>query len=133
MVGGRFIPEQTQAVVHTFSLHRDPRYFFPAPDEFIPERWLPDEPLPKYSGSARRHTLDAFIPFSSGPSCCIGKNLAYQQIRMTACWIMKYFDLSLRPKWDKKKWDAGLRDYVVLQKDELPVMVRRRDRIDIAA
>ena len=38
-----FIPEGTNAFVHTYSLQRDPRYFFPLPDSFLPERWLSQE------------------------------------------------------------------------------------------
>ncbi len=35
-----YIPPGTVFWVHAFSMHRDPRNFSPAPEAFIPERWL---------------------------------------------------------------------------------------------
>jgi cytochrome P450 len=78
-----FVPEGTSAVVHTYSLHHDPRYFSPFPDNFIPERWLASEDKIAldptiFSEHEVIHNTAAFIPFSVGPSNCVGRNLAYQ-------------------------------------------------------
>lgn len=60
---------------------------WPSPEAFIPERYTsrPDlMPYPK-----------AFAPFSIGPYSCIGKNLAYMEIRMLAAQIVSAFDVRL--------------------------------------
>ncbi|XP_076749847.1 cytochrome P450 4c3 [Xylocopa sonorina] len=59
---GHGIPIGSTVLVNLFLLHRDPRYF-PEPDVYRPERFLPNGPkYPSY----------AFIPFSAGSRNCIG-------------------------------------------------------------
>ena len=72
-------------------MHHDPRNFSPAPDTFLPERWLiasGDASAAKQLPSFLAHSStfvrneEAFIPFSYGPVNCVGKNLAQQEIRI---------------------------------------------------
>ncbi|KAH0833285.1 cytochrome P450 [Lanmaoa asiatica] len=134
VVGPCFVPEGTSAFVHFYSLHRDPRYFSPMPDTFWPERWL--------SGDERRalgysdsndpdkapfmHNPAAFIPFSFGPANCVGKNLAYQEMRTVVCMMMQRLDFRFAGGYDPESWDRDLKDYFVATKGKLPVVLSPR-------
>jgi cytochrome P450 len=132
------VPEGTHVSIATFSLQRDQRYFS-SPTTFIPERWLPDycadSPKSKTTSvslAERRHVPEAFIPFSAGPANCIGKNLAYQEMRMLLCYVLKYFDLELAANSMESvdAWEAGMKDYLMLIRKPLSVVVRRRGSPD---
>ncbi|KAJ7864745.1 cytochrome P450 [Mycena olivaceomarginata] len=43
-IAGRFIPEGTSIYSPAYALHRNPAYFS-HPDQFLPDRWLPDSNL----------------------------------------------------------------------------------------
>jgi cytochrome P450 len=55
-------------LLKVFTVHRDPRYFFPDPNAFWPERWLPKEgpQLSKARGQEFKLNLGAYIPFNYG-------------------------------------------------------------------
>jgi cytochrome P450 len=105
-----FVPEGNNAFIHTYSLQRNPRYFSPLPDSFLPERWLSEyrrQTLePKIFNSQQKyiHNTTAFIPFSIGPANCVGKNLAWMEMRMVIRVIVSRFDLKLDPSYNPQKW-----------------------------
>ncbi|OBZ71623.1 hypothetical protein A0H81_08343 [Grifola frondosa] len=83
-IGPYYLPEWTSAAVHFYSVHRDPRNFYPSTDAFWPDRWLiaagqKGQQFPENFV----HNAAAFIPFSYGPENCVGKALALQEMRMT--------------------------------------------------
>ncbi|KII89837.1 hypothetical protein PLICRDRAFT_52981 [Plicaturopsis crispa FD-325 SS-3] len=134
-LGPHYLPEGTQAFIHTYSLHRDPRNFFPAPEEFAPERWLPaDQPgsfhAPGFKGEVRHNTA-AYIPFSFGPAVCVGKNLAYQEMRMTISLLVQKFELAFAPGFEPRVWEDNLNDLYVTTRGPLPVVVKPREGVVI--
>ena len=120
-----FVPEGTAAFVHFYSLQRDPRYFSPSPDAFYPERWLPTS-----AGGLDKVVLnkDAFIPFSHGPSNCVGKNLAIQEMRLVVSVLMQTFEMKLGVKngFVAGDWEKDFEDMFVARKGRLPVSLTRR-------
>ena len=76
-VGGYLVPAGAQVLGNIYSIHHDPR-FWDSPDEFIPERFLPQS-----DGSpAAALTGNAFIPFGTGHRRCPGRRFAE-----TAVWL----------------------------------------------
>ncbi|EEU39432.1 uncharacterized protein NECHADRAFT_94380 [Fusarium vanettenii 77-13-4] len=75
---------------HTFSNFRDA-------DNFVPERWLGDI---SYTNDSK----DVLQPFSTGPRNCIGKNLAYAEMRLILARLLWKFDLEILE--DSKDWDS---------------------------
>jgi len=110
-------------------VQRDPRYFSPLPDSFLPERWLSEDQRlalePKIFNSQQEyiHNTAAFIPFSIGPAGCAGKNLAWMEMRMAVSVIVSRFDLTLDPSYDPQSWSEDMRDFFVMVKGPLPTLL----------
>ena len=132
-----FIPEGTSAFVHTYSLQRDPRYFSPLPESFLPERWLSQEqrqafePKIFHSQEIYIHNTDAFIPFSVGPTNCAGRSFAWLEMRMAVSVIVSRFDLKLDPSYNPQKWHEDLGDYFVMIKGALPTLLSPRQSVKV--
>jgi cytochrome P450 len=71
---------------------------------------------------------DVVKPFSNGSRDCIGKNLAYAEMRTIICRILFRFDMELLP--DQEKW-LNQQAALLWLKDSL--MVRFKLRPGIAA
>ncbi|KAI9172649.1 Cytochrome P450 monooxygenase 1 [Paramyrothecium foliicola] len=94
-VAGVFVPEGTSMSVWQLAINHRPDYWT-EPYEYIPERW---------TGKDERFIndkLDAMQPFSIGPRNCIGRNLAYAEMRLILARILFDFDMSLAE--DSRDW-----------------------------
>jgi len=126
MVGSFYLPEGNQAFVHTYSLQRDPRYFYPFSNSFIPERWLSEDQRevlePKIFNPQTEfiHNNAAFIPFSVGPANCVGKNLAWMELRMVITLMASRFDIAFEPGYNPLQWCDDICDYFITVKGRLP-------------
>ncbi|OLL24641.1 Isotrichodermin C-15 hydroxylase [Neolecta irregularis DAH-3] len=100
VVAGQKIPPNCVISVASYAIYRDPRYFT-RPDSFIPERWID----PAFE---RDQTLGklAFQPFSLGPRGCLGRNMAYTQIRL----FLAHFVLQFRPELEDPTFHYEIRD-----------------------
>ncbi|KAI0855789.1 cytochrome P450 ClCP1 [Xylaria cubensis] len=102
IVAGRIVPPQTSITVNLWAAYRDPTNFH-KPLEFIPERWMKDTP-PEFMDDDKT----VFKPFSVGPRDCIGKNLAWAQMRLILAHLVWNFDfLGIEP---------GSREWIERQK-----------------
>jgi cytochrome P450 len=116
----RVIPEWTQITLHTYSIHRDARYFH-TPDTFLPERWF------SKGAPAGEHNTAAFFPFSYGPTICAGKNMAVMEMRMVLCWMLRHFCFSRAPGIVYEEWEAKIKDWFVVHQEPLLVGVSLRE------
>ncbi|TNM85768.1 hypothetical protein fugu_008039 [Takifugu bimaculatus] len=83
-INGFKVPKGANAVIITYALHRDPRYF-PEPEEFRPERFLPENSVgrPPY----------AYLPFSAGLRNCIGQRFALIEEKVVLASILRKFNV----------------------------------------
>ncbi|KAJ9660480.1 hypothetical protein H2201_006902 [Coniosporium apollinis] len=87
IICGKWVPGGTSVAVQQYASCRLESNFSRA-DEFLPQRWLGDSEFAK----------DARVisqPFSLGPRSCIGRQLAYAEMRLILARILWNFDLEL--------------------------------------
>ncbi|KAJ5703563.1 Cytochrome monooxygenase lcsI, partial [Penicillium malachiteum] len=119
MIDGEFVPEGTSvAGAHLATYHAESH--FTEPDSFIPERWLENR--------EKRFESDNFAalsPFSLGPRNCIGKNLAYAEMRVIAAKMIWTFDMTLDPV--STGWN-NQRTFIVWERKPLMVHLSKVQR-----
>lgn len=77
--------------MHQWATYHNPDHFL-EPEEFHPERWLaPSHAL--YDARFANDNRAAFKPFSYGIRDCIGRGLAYREMRLVASRILYRFDV----------------------------------------
>ncbi|KAG0360685.1 hypothetical protein BG005_010151 [Podila minutissima] len=85
-MAGIFVPAGTIVLASTPSLHLSDEYF-PQADQYIPERWIPEEsPFPPVQEFT-------FYPFSAGTRNCVGKNFAMMEMRLVLAAIITHYDI----------------------------------------
>ncbi|KAF7363223.1 High nitrogen upregulated cytochrome P450 monooxygenase 2 [Mycena venus] len=126
-VAGVYLPERTSMDFPPCVIHRDPHYFSPNPDSWLPERWLAD--AERTMGQPFIMNLDAFMPFSIGPANCVGRNLAMREMRLVIAQLIYRYNVQpveKDPEEFQRKWLAELRDHHVLLKGPLNVVLTPR-------
>ncbi|OJJ77740.1 hypothetical protein ASPBRDRAFT_202658 [Aspergillus brasiliensis CBS 101740] len=92
-ISGYLLPPKTKVSVNQSAAYRSPLNFY-RPEEFRPERWLPqaknDPSSPFYHDN--REVLQ---PFSVGPRNCLGRNLAYAEMRVIFARVLWNFDIEM--------------------------------------
>jgi cytochrome P450 len=112
-IGGYVIPAGTSVALYIYGMHHDARWF-PDPETFNPDRFLPDEEskMPKY----------AYVPFAAGPRVCIGNMFALMEAQLCLAVIVSRYNLKLKPGHDVK-----MHARITLNpKGGLPMIVERR-------
>ncbi|KAJ5703186.1 hypothetical protein N7488_010734 [Penicillium malachiteum] len=78
-IDGQFVPEGTTVGVHQHSAYHA-KWNFHRPDDFCPERWLPESRENKSPFSS--DNLGVLNPFSYGPRTCLGVKLTTAETRL---------------------------------------------------
>ncbi|ODM19762.1 hypothetical protein SI65_04748 [Aspergillus cristatus] len=119
IVAGKFVPPNTSVTVNLLAAFRSPLNFH-RPDEFIPELWAKDRP-PEFQSDSR----SVFQPFSIGKRNCLGKNLAWAEMRMIIANLLWHYNLEeLMP--DSMEWIGKQKIYMLWEKPDLNIRISRR-------
>lgn len=116
VICGTFLPGKTVVNIWQWPIYRSPKNFA-LPDSFIPERWLGD---PRFDDDRK----EAFQPFVYGPRNCLGKNLAYAEMRLILARIIWNFDMELADR--DEKWIDHNEVYTIWEKKPLKVYMTPR-------
>lgn len=80
-VGGAYFPSGSSVICSMIAMHLNPKNF-ESPEDFRPERF--DKGLPS-----------AFIPFGLGRRMCIGRSLAYLEMKVVLPLLLEHFQVEL--------------------------------------
>ncbi|KAI6355125.1 hypothetical protein MCOR25_008330 [Pyricularia grisea] len=113
---GEYLPPKPQTIIDIWQwpMSRSNEYFKDA-DKYVPERWMSD---PEYESDVRQ----ASQPFSFGPRDCMGKPLAYAEMRAILAHLVWNFDMKLAD--DSKDWDKRQKVLMVWLKPPLNVYMK---------
>jgi cytochrome P450 len=114
-IDGHWVPGGTAVSVCQWAACRSP-HNFKDPDDFVPERWMGD---PKYASDIR----EACQPFSYGPRNCVGRNLAYLEMRIILARLLWNFDIELCE--ESKGW-VKQKVYILYEKPPLIVKLTEK-------
>ncbi|CAJ2511785.1 Uu.00g074100.m01.CDS01 [Anthostomella pinea] len=106
-IGAVFVPGNAVVSIPPYRLARDPRnYAFP--DSFIPERWTSRPELVRNRA--------AFIPFSTRPYNCAGKNLAMTELRSVVARVTGDYDVGfpVEDKFDEEAFFERMTDHFTI-------------------
>ncbi|KXX75958.1 Isotrichodermin C-15 hydroxylase [Madurella mycetomatis] len=115
-IAGQFVPGGTMVECQQWSMNHSTSYW-KDPWAFRPERFL----HPKGAEAAGRDTIEALQPFSLGPRNCIGRNLAYAEMRLILANMIYHFDLKLAD--ESKGWIDRQKAYPLWVKGPLDVYI----------
>ncbi|KAF1963159.1 isotrichodermin C-15 hydroxylase [Byssothecium circinans] len=115
VIAGRFVPPGTSVGIYQSVAYNSPRNFRDAAI-FDPTRWLGN---PKYKDDRK----EIFKPFSIGHRNCIGKQLAYSEIRVIVSRLIWNFDIILCD--ESKSWTDQLAYWIWARP---PLMVQLTER-----
>ncbi|KAF7315570.1 hypothetical protein MIND_00072300 [Mycena indigotica] len=129
-IAGQHIPEHTQIFLPPYAIHRSPKHYFPAPDEFDPERWL--RVSSETDGDPSKEILNhnTFLAFSYGAANCAAKHLAWRELIMVASALFRRYNFEFAKNGTPLQttgWDESLGDYYVTEAEKLLVHITRRN------
>jgi cytochrome P450 family 6 len=80
------IEKGTQIFIPVYAIHHNPE-FYPEPEVFKPERWLPEE--------VQKRPAMSYLTFGDGPRNCIGMRFGLLQIRLGLARLVERYNIML--------------------------------------
>ncbi|RKP08089.1 cytochrome P450, partial [Thamnocephalis sphaerospora] len=91
-LSGFFIPGDTEIVVTPLAIMCS-KTNFDKPDQYLPDRWFEET-------DSIKEMKSSFLAFSSGVRACLGRNLAWLELRVTLASLVRKFEFTLVPGQD---------------------------------
>ena len=143
-IDGRHVPAGTIVGSAAYCVHHSESHF-PKSFEYIPERWIPGSQGLGFD--VTETTVEAqklaFIPFSTGPRSCVGKNMALMELLVTFARMVWLYDIRKKPadktgeghrehevQGRRREDEYQLIDYFISKRDGPIVEFRRREGIE---
>ncbi|KIL67269.1 hypothetical protein M378DRAFT_159670 [Amanita muscaria Koide BX008] len=107
MVDSIFVPKGTTVITPFVYINRSEAFWGPNAKQWVPERWLEENPYPSKDFSGHRH----IYTFSDGPRMCLGRMFALAEFKAVLSVLIRNFTFEL---------PSGPDTPIVLQKGILP-------------
>lgn len=117
MPDGTFVGKDWFVTYHTYAMGRMEKIWGQNYDEYVPERWLDDE------GMCRQESPFRFPVFHAGPRMCLGKEMAYIQMKSIAAAVIESFEIEVV---NGDKCPQHLLSLTLRMKAGLPVTLTKR-------
>lgn len=116
-IGGTHVPGNMNVFCPQYVMSRSENCYTRA-HEFYPERWYKNTDMVK--------NKTAFAPFSAGVYGCIGKPLAYLELRTLVTKLVMKYDVRFAPGEDGSKLQQNARDHFTLGLTDLNLVFPER-------
>ncbi|KAI0741404.1 cytochrome P450 [Daedaleopsis nitida] len=117
----------TTVALAAHSQHMSPDNFYPDPENFRPERWLPDG-----LGPETKTSKTVLSTFSYGQHGCIGKTLAYHTMRYVLGRLVLAYDMEFQSGFDVRAFRDGFMNIrTALFEKPLSMKLTRRPGVDL--
>ncbi|KAL8687603.1 MAG: hypothetical protein Q9218_006271 [Villophora microphyllina] len=121
---GHFLPEKTYLSIRPYNVNRSNALFHKA-NIFVPERWYP---LSKRPAEYASDHLTASNAFSVGPASCLGRGLAWAEMRLFLARLLWAFELEAEQgkavDWNSQKM------LMIVQKSPQELRIKVREDMD---
>ena len=116
MPDGTFVDKDWLVTYHTYAMGRMEKIWGKDCHEFRPERWLED-------GVCRQESPFRYPIFHAGLRMCLGKDMAYIQMKSIAASLIERFEIDVL---NKDMFPGYILSLTLRMKGGLPIRVRRR-------
>ncbi|KAI0458821.1 averantin oxidoreductase [Xylaria acuta] len=119
LVNGEFLPAGTSVSIPIYAISNSPLNWT-QPEAFIPERWTGEDA--RFANDKRESSQ----PFSYGPRNCLGRNIAYAEMKLVMARLIWHFDIenATEGNWLDQKV------FMVWEKSPLRIKLRPAKRDD---